>query len=148
MPPEFQQPTISPALPVVAAALVDAQGRVLMQQRPAGREHAGLWEFPGGKLEPGEGPIAALVRELHEELAIGVAPGALLPLGFAASEAQAGVRPVILLLYGCRTWRGVVISQEGALCRWHDPATLGLLAMPPLDVPLISLASGFATAVV
>lgn len=148
MPPEFQQPTISPALPVVAAALVDAQGRVLMQQRPAGREHAGLWEFPGGKLEPGEGPIAALVRELHEELAISVAPGALLPLGFAASEAQAGVRPVILLLYGCRTWRGVVISQEGALCRWHDPATLGLLAMPPLDVPLISLASGFATAVV
>lgn len=133
-----------PALPVVCVALVDPQGRVLMQQRPAGRDHAGLWELPGGKLEAGEGPIAALVRELREELAITVAPAALVPLGFAAEEAQDRARPVILLLYGCRAWQGEVASQEGALCRWHDPVTLAALPMPPLDVPLVGLAQRFA----
>lgn len=133
-----------PALPVVCVALVDPQGRVLMQQRPAGRDHAGLWELPGGKLEAGEGPIAALVRELREELAITVAPAALVPLGFAAEEAQDRARPVILLLYGCRAWQGEVTSQEGALCRWHDPVTLAALPMPPLDVPLVGLAQRFA----
>jgi 8-oxo-dGTP diphosphatase len=147
MPQDRVNPHNLPALPVVAVALVDARGRVLMQQRPAGRDHAGLWEFPGGKLEPGEGPMAALVRELHEELAIGVASDDLVPLGFAASEQQAGARSVILLLYGCRAWEGKVASQEGAICRWLAPAALAALPMPPLDVPLAELARCFAESV-
>jgi 8-oxo-dGTP diphosphatase len=143
--PEFRPTGTDPrALLVVAAALVDAQGRVLMQQRPVTRQHGGLWEFPGGKLEPGEGPAAALVRELHEELAIIVASQALVPLGFAASEAREGARSVILLLFGCRTWSGQPVSQEGAICRWYDPEKLSALAMPPLDVPLARLARHFA----
>ena len=130
-----------PAMIVVAAALVDAQGRVLLQQRPVQSEHGGLWEFPGGKLEPGEGPLAALGRELREELAISVAPEALIPLGFAASEAG---RAVVLLLYGCRQWSGTPVSQEGASCRWVDPDQIAQLPMPPLDVPLAALARQFA----
>jgi 8-oxo-dGTP diphosphatase len=139
--PVFEVP---PALLVVAAALVDAQGRVLMQQRPQRREHGGLWEFPGGKIEPGEGPAAALIRELHEELAIVVAPEACVPLGFAATEAQGSARSVVLLLYGCRDWRGQPVSQEGAAWAWCDAASLALLAMPPLDVPLTPIAAAFA----
>lgn len=134
----------APALLVVGAALVNAQGRVLMQQRPLGRDHGGLWEFPGGKVEPGEGPVAALVRELHEELAITVAPAALQPLGFAASEARANGRAVVLLLYGCREWIGLPDSQEGAICDWYDAGSIAHLPMPPLDVPLVPLAIGFA----
>jgi 8-oxo-dGTP diphosphatase len=137
---------VLPALLVVAAALIDAHGRVLMQQRPEGREHAGLWEFPGGKLEPGEGPAAALVRELREELAIGVAPNALVPLGFAASEVRGDARSLVLLLYGCREWRGTPVSQEGASCDWFGHERLALLPMPPLDVPLARLAGRFAGA--
>jgi 8-oxo-dGTP diphosphatase len=129
------------ALLVVAAALVDGEGRVLMQQRPQGRQHAGLWEFPGGKLEPGEGPLAALVRELHEELAIAIAPHDCVPLGFAASEEG---RPVVLLLYGCRIWSGALCSQEGAALAWCEGKALIDLPMPPLDVPLAALALGFA----
>lgn len=134
----------APALLVVAAALVDRAGRVLMQQRPLSRQHGGLWEFPGGKLEPGEGPATALVRELLEELAIVVDQQELVPLGFAASEGRAGARPVVLLLYGCRTWQGQPVSQEGARCRWYDPADLAGVPMPPLDVPLAQLLHSFA----
>ncbi|WP_353226915.1 (deoxy)nucleoside triphosphate pyrophosphohydrolase [Novosphingobium sp.] len=134
------------ALLVVAAALVDATGRVLMQQRPAERDHGGLWEFPGGKLEPGEGPVAALVRELAEELAITVAPADCVALGFAANEGGPGTRPVVLLLYGCRTWRGDPVSDEGAALAWCRPARLPALAMPPLDVPLVGPAVRFAKA--
>jgi 8-oxo-dGTP diphosphatase len=144
MPPVLPDREAIPALLVVAAALVDAQGRVLMQQRPAGRDHGGLWEFPGGKLEPGEGPVAALVRELHEELAIVVAPDALVPIGFAAREPKDDARSVILLLYGCRNWAGTPVSQEGATCAWVRPESLAALAMPPLDVPLVEPASRFA----
>jgi len=133
-----------PATVVAAAALVDCRGRVLMQQRPALRQHGGLWEFPGGKLEPGEGPVAALVRELHEELAIVVAPEACVPIGFAAVEAQGAARAMVLLLYGCRTWGKEPVSQEGAAWAWCDAAALALLATPPLDVPLIPIAMAFA----
>jgi 8-oxo-dGTP diphosphatase len=144
--PDIPSDRVALALLVVAAALVDAQGRVLMQQRPAAREHGSLWEFPGGKLEPGEGPVAALLRELQEELAIAVAPEALVPLGFAASEAHDGARSVILLLYGCRRWDGTPVSQEGATCAWVRPDSLAALPMPPLDVPLAGLAGRFAGA--
>jgi 8-oxo-dGTP diphosphatase len=140
-----QEPALRPALLVVAAALVDKAGRVLMQRRPDGREHAGLWEFPGGKLEPGEGPVAALLRELDEELAIGVAARDCLPLGFAASEGEGG-RSVVLLLYGCRSWSGEAISQDGAMLAWCEPVALMDLPMPPLDVPLARIALDFARA--
>jgi 8-oxo-dGTP diphosphatase len=129
---------------VVAAALVDAQGRILVQRRPPGRQHGGLWEFPGGKLEPGEGPVEALVRELHEELAIAVTPADCVTLGFAASPVQPGMRPVVLLLYGCRRWAGDPVSHEQAALDWVDAARLRTLAMPPLDVPLVATALGFA----
>jgi len=137
---------LPPALLVVAAALVDGAGRVLMQQRPAKREHGGLWEFPGGKLEPGEGPAGALVRELREELAIDVVPEACVPLGFAANEGGKGARAVVLLLYGCRTWQGEPVSQEGAQIAWCAPDALGTLAMPPLDIPLAWLVASFLEA--
>ncbi|KUR77900.1 (deoxy)nucleoside triphosphate pyrophosphohydrolase [Novosphingobium sp. Fuku2-ISO-50] len=138
--------TLLPALLVVAAALIDSCGRVLMQQRPADREHGGLWEFPGGKLEPGEGPVAALVRELREELAIEVAPTAFVPLGFAAHEGGPDRRCVVLLLYGCREWAGEPISQEDATIAWCAPGRLFALAMPPLDIPLAQLAADFIRA--
>lgn len=126
---------------VVAAALVNGNNRVLLQQRPLTREHGGLWEFPGGKLEPGEGPIAGLIRELQEELAISPVADACIPLGFAAGEAP---RPIVLLLYGCRNWHGTPVSQEGAELAWVDPDALHTLPMPPLDVPLVALAARFA----
>jgi 8-oxo-dGTP diphosphatase len=129
-------------LVVVAAALVDRDGRVLMQRRPDDRQHGGLWEFPGGKLERGEGAIDALVRELREELAITVSPEACLPLGFAISDA--GTRPVVLLLFGCRAWQGDAISQEAAQIAWYRPEALQTLAMPPLDLPLIPVVERFA----
>lgn len=137
-------PAQVPALLVVAGVVVDPAGRVLMQQRPADRQHGGLWEFPGGKLEPGEGPVDALVRELHEELALKLAPGDCTPLGFAATPAGHDARAVVLLLYGCRTWQGDPVSQEGADWAWVEPEALSALAMPPLDVPLIDYAAGFA----
>ncbi|MFK3891032.1 (deoxy)nucleoside triphosphate pyrophosphohydrolase [Sphingomonas sp. NPDC079357] len=117
---------------VVAAALVDADGRCLMQQRPRDKRHGGLWEFPGGKVEPGEHPAAALVRELDEELAIGVAVDALMPLGFATDM------PVTMLLYHCVAWRGEprALAAE-ALC-WERPPVLARLPMPPVDVPLLA----------
>ncbi len=138
------------ALLVVAAALIDPAGHVLLQQRPAGRQHGGLWEFPGGKVEPGEGPVGALVRELREELAIDVFPGDCVPLGFAASEsgfaAGKSGRAVVLLLYACRAWRGVAISQEGAALAWCTPDTLDAQPMPPLDIPLAQIVTRFVTA--
>jgi len=130
----------SAALLVVAAALIDADGQVLLQQRPAGRQHGGLWEFPGGKIDPGEGAVDALVRELREELAIQVAPHDCMPLSFAVSEDQ---RPVVLLLYACRAWQGEAVSQEGASLAWCAPDRLLDRPMPPLDIPLASAIARF-----
>ena len=123
----------STILLVVAAALRDERGRWLMQQRPEGKAHAELWEFPGGKLEPGESPEAALVRELAEELGIAVAAADLSPLGFAT---DAGV---VMLLYRCTRWAGEARPLHAAALRWEVPAVLAELPMPPLDVPLIGL---------
>lgn len=123
-------------LTVVALALLDDAGRVLMQRRPAARAHGGLWEFPGGKVEPGEGPTTALVREITEELSITIDAADLAPLTFAASPPDGIARPLVLLLYTCRRWLGEPVPEPGAELQWLHPEALGALSMPPLDVPL------------
>jgi 8-oxo-dGTP diphosphatase len=122
---------------VVAAALIDRAGRVLLQQRPAGRAMAGLWEFPGGKVEPGELPEAALVRELEEELGIAVQQAALVPACFAS--APLGERHMILLLYLCRDWRGDPRALHATALQWLHPAEMKAGDMPPADRPLIAM---------
>lgn len=122
---------------VVAVALVDADGRILLQQRQAASSMAGLWEFPGGKIEPGETPEQALIRELAEELAISVEQACLAPATFAS--APLGDRHLLLLLYVCRKWRGTPQPLAADGLRWVRPAQMHGLAMPPADVPLIGL---------
>ncbi|WP_332818793.1 (deoxy)nucleoside triphosphate pyrophosphohydrolase [Sphingopyxis sp.] len=124
-------------LVVVAAALVDRDGRILVQQRPEGLSMAGLWEFPGGKLEAGETPEAALIRELAEELAIDVDHACLAPACFASDTL--GDKHLLLLLYVCRKWRGTPIAQHASALRWVRPVELHGLDMPPADKPLIGL---------
>ncbi len=124
-------------LVVVAAALVDRDGRLLVQQRPEGLSMAGLWEFPGGKVEPGETPEQALIRELAEELAIDVEQACLAPACFASD--MLGDRHLLLLLYVCRKWRGTPVAQHASALRWVRPVELHGLAMPPADKPLIGL---------
>ena len=124
-------------LMVVAAALVDCDGRVLVQQRPEGLSMAGLWEFPGGKVEAGELPEAALIRELHEELGIGVEQSCLAPAAFASEPL--GDRHLLLLLYALRKWTGVVEARHATALRWLRPVELHRLEMPPADRPLIGL---------
>ncbi len=128
----MNDPTV---LLVVAAALVDGDGRVLVQQRPPGKSLAGLWEFPGGKLEPGETPEAALVRELAEELGVSVDADALVPLAFA-SEPLSG-KHLVLLLYTCTAWQGEARALEASQIRWCTPDELQDLDMPPADAPFI-----------
>jgi 8-oxo-dGTP diphosphatase len=130
-------PGARPLLHVTAAALIDADGRVLVQRRPEGASMAGLWEFPGGKIEPGETPEAALVRELREELGIDVESACLAPAAFA-SEAL-GERHVLLLLYVCRKWAGRPQALHAAELKWVRPVELHRLEMPPADKPLIGL---------
>lgn len=122
---------------MVAAALADGEGRVLLQRRAAGRAMAGLWEFPGGKVEPGERPEAALVRELEEELGIEVAVGALAPAAFASADNDG--RHMLLLLYLCRDWRGEPRALDASELAWVRPADMAALPMPPADAPLIPL---------
>ncbi|MGZ8305509.1 MAG: (deoxy)nucleoside triphosphate pyrophosphohydrolase [Allosphingosinicella sp.] len=122
---------------MVAAALVDEERRVLLQQRSPGRAMAGLWEFPGGKVEEGEGPEAALVRELEEELGIAVDAGALTPAAFASADNDG--RHMLLLLYLCREWRGEPRPLDAAALKWVRPDEMGGLPMPPADEPLIPL---------
>lgn len=125
------------SLIVVAAALVDRDGRLLVQQRPEGLSMAGLWEFPGGKLEPGETPEQALIRELGEELAIDVDHACLAPACFASD--MLGDRHLLLLLFVCRKWRGTPVAQHASALRWVRPVELHGLDMPPADKPLIGL---------
>lgn len=124
-------------LPVVAAALVDSDRRVLLQQRPPGKSLAGLWEFPGGKIEPGETPEEALIRELEEELGIAVPHACLTPGPFAS--ASLGDRHLVLLLYIARKWVGVPRALEATALKWVRPADMYALPMPPADRPLIGL---------
>jgi 8-oxo-dGTP diphosphatase len=126
-------------LPVASAALIDADGRLLIQQRPPGKPFAGLWEFPGGKVEEGETPEAALIRELKEELDIDVEAACLAPATFASELQPGGTRHMVLLLYVCRKWRGTPRSLEGATVRWVRVQELYNLEMPGPDRPLIGL---------
>ena len=122
---------------VVAAALVDRDGRVLLQQRPAGRQIAGLWEFPGGKVDPGELPEAALIRELGEELGIETDAACLAPATFAS--ASLGEKHLLLLLYVCRKWRGEPRPLDASALKWVRPHQMFSLEMPPADKPLIGI---------
>jgi 8-oxo-dGTP diphosphatase len=120
---------------VVAVALVDADDRVLIAQRPKGKQLAGLWEFPGGKLEPGERPEDALIRELREELGIEVKAACLAPLTFA-SHAYSDFH-LLMPLFVCRRWDGFVQSREGQALKWVKAKALRDHPMPPADAPLI-----------
>ena len=128
------------ALLVVAVALIDERGHVLMHQRPRSAVHGGLWEFPGGKLEPGETPEAAAVREIAEELGVVLAVEALSGVGFAsgltASFADGRRRPLVILLYAARGWEGEPVLHEGEAMAWLPVAEIAGLAMPELDYPL------------
>ena len=120
---------------VVAAALVDADNRVLIAQRPEGKQLAGLWEFPGGKVDPGERPEEALIRELREELGIETKAACLAPLTFA-SHAYEDFH-LLMPLYVCRRWEGFVRSKEGQALKWVRPHDLRNWPMPPADEPLV-----------
>ena len=124
---------------VAAAALVDEKGRILVQKRPEGKPMAGLWEFPGGKVESGETPELALIRELREELNISVEPQDIEPLAFA-SEPLAE-KHLILLLYICRRWTGQVESPEALDLQWLPVTEIDGLPMPPADGPLVQMLS-------
>jgi|TARA_R110000850_G_scaffold26345_16_gene75534 8-oxo-dGTP diphosphatase len=122
---------------VSAVALIDVDGRVLLAQRPPGKPMAGLWEFPGGKVEAGETPEAALIRELHEELGIDTWASCLAPLTFA-SHAYEDFH-LLMPLFACRKWQGTPQSNEGQALKWVRPNALKDYPMPAADIPLISI---------
>jgi 8-oxo-dGTP diphosphatase len=129
----------TPAVPtvlVVAVALIDPDGRVLIAKRPEGKQLAGLWEFPGGKVEQGERPEEALIRELREELGIVVKEACLAPLTFASHTYEDF--QLLMPLYVCRRWEGMVTPLEGQQLTWVKPTKLKDYPMPPADLPLIS----------
>ncbi len=120
---------------VAAVALIDPDGRVLLSQRPEGKTMAGLWEFPGGKVEAGETPEAALIRELHEELGIETWDSCLAPLTFASHSYEDF--HLLMPLFACRRWQGIPQGREGQALKWVRPREMVGLPMPPADRPLI-----------
>ena len=126
-----------PIVLVAAVALIDADGRVLLAERPEGKHLAGLWEFPGGKIHPGETPEAALIRELAEELGIDVHETCLAPFTFASYPYPKF--HLLMPLYVCRKWSGIVSAREGQRLAWVRPARLGDYPMPPADKPLVAM---------
>lgn len=122
---------------VSAVALIDPDGRVLLAQRPPGKSMAGLWEFPGGKVEPGESPETALIRELKEELGIDTFTSCLAPLTFA-SHAYPDFH-LLMPLFACRKWQGIVTGVEGQSLAWVRPNDMRNYPMPPADLPLIPI---------
>jgi 8-oxo-dGTP diphosphatase len=130
-------PKAPPLVLVAALALIDADGRVLIARRPEGKAMAGLWEFPGGKLEPGETPEAAVIREAREELGIAIEEACLAPFAFA-SHAYDGFH-LLMPLFLCRKWRGTPGAHEHSDTRWVRPARLRDYPMPPADAPLVAM---------
>ena len=130
-----------PVVLVVAVALIDRDGRVLVAQRPEGKSMAGLWEFPGGKVEPGESPDAALIRELQEELGVDTRQSCLAPLTFA-SHAYDDFH-LLMPLYVCRVWKGIPRAKEGQKLDWVRPMQLTDYPMPPADFPLVAMLRDF-----
>ena len=130
-----------PLVLVVAVALIDADGRVLLAQRPAGKTMAGLWEFPGGKVQPGETPEAALIRELKEELGVDVTAACLAPFTFASHRYE--TFHLLMPLYVCRKWGGTPQPLEHQELKWVRPAKLADFPMPPADKPLIAMLRDF-----
>ena len=126
-----------PVVLVVAVALVDADGRVLLTQRPEGKALAGMWEFPGGKVEPNETPEAALLRELREELGLDISAACLAPFAFASHAYERF--HLLMPLYVCRRWAGQPEAREGQAMKWVQPSRMGELPMPPADLPLVSM---------
>jgi 8-oxo-dGTP diphosphatase len=124
-----------PLVLVAAVALIDGDNRVLIAQRPNGKSMAGLWEFPGGKIEPGETPEEALVRELREELGIEVCLTCLAPFSFASHAYEKF--HLVMPLFICRTWEGEIAPREGQAIKWVRALDLSSYAMPPADLPLI-----------
>jgi 8-oxo-dGTP diphosphatase len=122
---------------VAAVALIDAEGRVLLAQRPEGKSLAGLWEFPGGKVELGETPEIALIRELKEELGIDTHASCLAPLTFASHSYE--TFHLLMPLFACRRWQGIAAPQEGQTLAWVKPNRLRDYPMPPADLPLIPI---------
>jgi len=122
---------------VSAVALIDPEGRVLLAQRPEGKSMAGLWEFPGGKVEPGESPEHALIRELHEELGIDTWESCLAPLTFASHGYESF--HLLMPLFACRKWQGIPQPHEGQVLKWVRPEALREYPMPPADIPLIPI---------
>ncbi len=128
-------PNAKPVILVVAAALIDRDNRVLIAQRPEGKHMTGLWEFPGGKVHPGETPEAALIRELYEELSIDVCLSCVSPLTFASHSYE--TFHLLMPLFLCSTWDGVVTPREGQQIAWVRAQRLTDYPMPPADLPLI-----------
>ena len=126
-----------PIILVVAVALVDVDGRVLIAQRPEGKSMAGLWEFPGGKVEPGETPEHALIRELQEEIGIDVTENCLAPFTFASHRYDDF--HLLMPLYVCRVWDGAVVAREDQTLKWVRALDLKDYPMPPADIPLIAM---------
>lgn len=122
---------------VSAVALIDADGRILLAQRPEGKSMAGLWEFPGGKVEEGETPEDALVRELHEELGIETWNSCLAPLTFASHAYEKF--HLLMPVFACRKWNGTPMPREGQVLKWVKPSELRDYPMPPADIPLIPI---------
>jgi 8-oxo-dGTP diphosphatase len=134
-------PAGAPLVLVAAVALIDADGRVLIAQRPAGKPMAGLWEFPGGKVQAGETPERALIRELKEELGIDTSESCLGAFAFA-SHAYAEFH-LLMPLYLCRKWRGTPVAREHQALKWVRPDRLADFPMPPADVPLVAMLRDF-----
>ena len=126
-----------PLLLVAAVALIDADGRILLAQRPAGKSMAGLWEFPGGKLEAGETPEAALIRELREELGVDTQASCLAPLTFASHDYERF--HLLMPLFICRRWQGTPQPREGQTLAWVRAQDLRTYPMPPADLPLVPI---------
>ena len=139
--PAVGENSTKPVVLVAAVALIDRDGRILIAQRPPGKSMAGLWEFPGGKVDAGETPEQALIRELSEELGIETEEACLGPFTFASHTYE--TFHLLMPLYLCRVWKGIPTPREGQVLKWVDPKRLGDYPMPPADVPLVVMLRDF-----